>query len=278
MRQKSTLGLKAKLLIILLILTFACSIDAEATLATVSISGVAKGDIFYYVMYAQYSSNTLGAPIQVPAFEANNTDWVRIEITGVNGSVVYHVYTLHFKDGSEQNIKGQTDVAINAWKQDNLVFRGIPICPSNLNVGDAIPSVQLTINETVTRNWLGVERQTNHVAWNSSLEFGNCYFDRQTGMLLEMYREHTFVNSVTGESVKKTDIVKMTRSNAWSTDKGEYFFISTLFIAAATCGVSGTMLSHKKKEYNKLKITPYRSRFQASIVYAYCDSLIRSLT
>jgi hypothetical protein len=34
-------------------------------------------------------------------------------------------------------------------------------------------------------------------------------------MLVDLYRVHSFINSVTGEVINKADFVKMTRSSLW---------------------------------------------------------------
>src|SRR4030042_1011865 len=107
-----------------------------------------------------YTSSDPYAVIDVPPFERNTTDWVRIDIADVSGSVVHQVYTLHFKNGVETKFELQTDLD-----------------PRNA---------------------------------------GDCYFDKKTGVPFEIYRVHKFTNKVTGETVEKTDIVKMTRSNLWA--------------------------------------------------------------
>src|SRR3989304_2127435 len=123
--------MKAKSLTIILMLLLSSFAGAITASAKALEPGVAKGDVFYYKMYGVFSSSDPNATINVPPFEANNTDWVRIEITGVSGSVISHVYTLHYKNGIEERINGQTDVASNSGYTNG--FRGVPICPANLN-------------------------------------------------------------------------------------------------------------------------------------------------
>src|SRR3972149_2329599 len=174
--------------VVTLLLCLSLFVCAKATSAETWTPGVAEGDVFYYIMYGHFSSSDPNAVIHVPPFEANNTDWVRIEITGVSGSIIYHVYTLHFKNGTEDRIEGQTDLSGDSGGDG---FRGVPICPANLRAGDTLSTVQLTINETVIRIYPDGERETNHVSWNSPLDYGDCYFDKKTGMLVELYRVHT---------------------------------------------------------------------------------------
>ncbi|UCF45332.1 MAG: hypothetical protein JSW44_01490, partial [Candidatus Bathyarchaeota archaeon] len=97
----------------------------------------------------------------------------------------------------------------------NFTEKGVPICAANLDVGDPLPTVELTIRETVIRICSSGERETNFVSWNTSEDWGHCYFDRKTGMLVELYRVHSFVNPVTSEVINKADFVKMTGSSLW---------------------------------------------------------------
>jgi hypothetical protein len=207
----------------LLFASFAALFCLSAVLIIVSTQrqmvGVHKGDSFTYYMGADYTSTSLNATVKVPEFEANNTDWVRIDITGTLGNVVNSTYTLQYKNGTEQYIDGQTDVSRNIWNFSQIQFKGVPIIPANLKTGDKASSLDLTINESVTRMCLGEERQLNHITWINELEQGDLYFDKETGMLVDMYRAHTFLNNDTGEAVTKGDIIKLTGTNAWSSGK-----------------------------------------------------------
>ena len=186
---------------------------AFRALAENQTSGLAKGDVFYYEMYAEYSSSNPDVVIQVPPFEANNTSWVRIEITDVSNSIISQVYTIRYLNGNEIRVKGQTDLTDPSGYSNN--FRGVPICKANLNVGDDILGGQLVVNDTQTRIFLGSTRQLIHTSWSSPIDYGECYFDRQTGILTELFHVHLYINPETNESINKTDIVKMTNSSLW---------------------------------------------------------------
>ena len=206
--------MKKAIYAVVLLLGLTCLANLQATSFRNWEPGVAKGDFFYYEMYGIFTSSNPNAVIEVPAFEQNNTDWVRIDITSVSGSVVYQVYTLHFKDRTEK-FEFKTDLDPNKLGRFNFSEKGVPICAANLNAGDPLPTVQLAIKETSIRTYSSGEREANVVSWNISDDWGRCYFDRKTGMLVDLYRVHSFINSVTGEVVYKADVVKMTRSSLW---------------------------------------------------------------
>jgi hypothetical protein len=173
--------------------------------------GVSSGDYFTYEMYGVYTSNRSNSSINVPSFERNSTDWVRITITSVSGSVISQVYTVHYADGSETSFSFQTDVNPNNQGTFKISEKGVPICASNLKAGDRIPTAEVTLNQTIIRD----SRETNHASWNVSDDRGDIYFDRQTGMLLEIHRTHIFANNATGEVVEKTDVVRLIQTNSW---------------------------------------------------------------
>lgn len=58
-------------------------------------------------------------------------------------------------------------------------------------------------------------RETNHAFWNSSIDWGDIYFDRETGMLIELHRTHRFVGDNNEEVVNKTDVIVITDTNRW---------------------------------------------------------------
>jgi hypothetical protein len=192
---------------------------------------VSEGDSFVYEMSAEYVSTVSNETVEVPEFEANNTDWVRIDITGVNGSLISQVYTLRYKNGTDQVITGQTDLTNgSSYMQESGGFRGVPFCPPNLSAGDSLQTLQLTINETLTWSFPSGNREVNHIYWTSSLEVGDLYFDRETGVLLDMYRQHAFINQVTGEVVKKADLIKMESSNLWTIPEFPTFLVPALIL------------------------------------------------
>lgn len=232
--------------IAILVLFLSCFAGAKVALARTLAPGVSEGDAFYYQMYGVYTSDNPNAAIEVPAFEANNTEWVRIEITGVSSSIIYHIYILHFKNGTEQVIGGQTDLTRSLNFSSG--FAGVPICAANLNVGDKVSTVQLTVNKTLMRSYPSGKRETNYVSWNMSEDWGYCYFDKKTGMLVDLYRVHSFVNSTTHEVIKKADVVKMTNSSLWVVPEFPTFLFPLLLIIGVTIGASFYRIKEKLTE------------------------------
>lgn len=176
--------------------------------------GVQSGDYFTYEMYGVYTSNRPNTTIAIPQFEQNTTDWTRINITRVSNSTIYQIYTLHYKNGDEKYFSLETDV--NPQNQNTFnISQGVPVCATNLKPGDRIPTAQIILNDTVTRIYADNIRETNHAQWNITAEWGDIYFDKQTGMLVELQRTRRFVNSITGMVVEKTDVIRLISTNRW---------------------------------------------------------------
>lgn len=193
---------------------FSCFASINATYVDVWKAGVSRGDFFYYEMYGVFTSSDPTMTIEVPAFEQNNTDWVKIDIINVSGSTVHQLYTLQFKNRTE-TFGLVTD--LDPSNADKLSFHelGVPICAANVKVGDSLPTVPLTIQETEHRSYSNGNRETNVASWNTSTDWGRCYFDKKTGMLVDLYHVHSYVNQNSGVTVYKADIVKMTYSSLW---------------------------------------------------------------
>jgi hypothetical protein len=207
------MNLKPAALAILLLLSLTLTSTAGSLQAWKP--GVADGDYFYYEMYGHWVSNHPNETLQIPQFEYNNTDWTRINITAVEGTIVHQTYTLHYKNGSETSFNFTCDV--NPESNVGLQFnqKGVPLCAANLTIGDTMPTDQTIIDETVNRAYVSGLRETNHASWNSTVDWGDIYFDRQTGMLVELCRTHRFASNTTDEIVDKTDIIKITSTNKW---------------------------------------------------------------
>jgi len=222
--------MKAKSLIIVLSLLLSCLAGTTAASAEASAPGVAKGDVFYYNLYGICNSSDPDAMSASPC-EANDTDWVRVEITDVSGSVISHACTLHYKNGSMERVEGQTDTACSSSFDGD--FRYVPICPANLSIGELMQAVQLTVNETLDVDCPDGLREMNHVVWSNSVDCGECYFDRETGMLVELCRVHLYTNPATGEVVSEEDVVKMTSSSTWVVREFPTYLAPSLLIVMA---------------------------------------------
>lgn len=196
--------------ILLLLLTI-----VNATSSRTFTPGVAEGDYFTYEMYGIYTSTIPNTTIIIPEFEKNNTDWTQIKITGVASSTIEQTYTLYFKNDSEYQFYFETNVNPKNQEPFKISEKGVPICAANLNPGDKIPTANLTLNDTVSRAYSDGRRELAYARWGQTDEQGEIYFDRETGMLVELKRTHKFTNPYTGNVIEKTDVIELIDTNRW---------------------------------------------------------------
>ncbi len=197
-------------LTIALILVFGLLSSVTAPTPKGKTPGVLGGDYFTYKMYGIYTHRNEGE-LAIPTFERNNTEWTKITIIAISGSVIHQTYTLRMLDGREVTFDFKTDVNPNNQGMFRIADKGVPICAADLEPGDRIPTAELTLDETIIRDG----RQVNHAFWNVSDDWGDIYFDRQTGVLIEIHRTHTFINSAKNDLVEKTDVVCLIDTNRW---------------------------------------------------------------
>jgi len=203
-----------KIQFVMLFFSINILIITKQNLAIDQIAGVSPGDFFYYEMYGYFISDDPNMTINIPSFEANNTDWVKIEITNISSTIIHHTYTLNFYNGTQEIFEGQSSILNSSGL--NQDFKGVPICPANLEKGDMILSLPLKIKTTLKWTYPSGNREVNYVQWNESDDIGSCYFDKKTGMLLDLNRTHLYTNPITNQTIKKIDIIKMIQSSLWT--------------------------------------------------------------
>ena len=213
--------------------------------------GVSSGDIFYYEMYGNFDSDDPNFLSRIPPFEKNSTKWVRIEITKTTNNTIYHTYTLNFNNGTKQEIKAKTSLISNSNESQNFI--GIPICPANLTKGDWLPNLPLKINNTLLWSYPEENREVNLVQWQKLDDFGYCYFDKKTGMLLSLNRTHLYINTQNNQTIKKTDIIKMTQSNVWNMQPQNSLPIISILLLSLIM-----LLYYFAKKLTKKKFFPLR--------------------
>jgi len=236
--------------LIFLINTFA---NANKDIPLDQIAGVSTGDVFYYEMYGYFESDDPNLIIDVPPFERNNTEWIRIEINTIFNTSIYHTYVLKYFNGSQEVIKGLTSLVNDSLLDHD--FRGIPICSANLKKGEYLPNLPLKINKTLIWTYPEGDLEVNYIHWTSPDDFGYCYFDKKTGMLLDLNRTHLYINSKTNQTIRKTDIVKIIQSSLWKI-KSSNFLPNFLILILCSALITGYLIKKKitKKIAYKMKI------------------------
>jgi len=187
------------------------------------------GDRFEYggidVTWSSNDPNATKDPYGLGFGYYNQTEWVRVDITGVSGTNVTLQTIVHFKNGTEEIGGGWIDVDTG----DNVNATNM-IIGANLNEGDPIYTAgdysNWFINETTTRAYPDSTRETCHInmtyAYNYTIPPDtdvdyfysmNFYWDKATGIMVEDSFQMT---NLTGEYLTTWSMTfSITESNVW---------------------------------------------------------------
>ncbi|MEJ2272500.1 MAG: hypothetical protein P8X91_08510 [Candidatus Bathyarchaeota archaeon] len=139
--------------------------------------GVNVGD---WAKYEVSTSVSEGSQELVDELSDVDIDWLRLEVENVSSGSVIIELTAHFINGTEET---------DSIDSDELGF----IVEADLQEGDSIIAPyleqELTIDSTLSREYVGSNRFVNLIEVSSGLGLNNTYmafFDQETGILCEM--------------------------------------------------------------------------------------------
>ena len=192
--------------------------------AQVAVPGVAEGDVFTYDIMGLVSSKDSNATVPEQFLELNMTEWYKVTITKVSGPEVSINTVQHFKNGTEISGTGTVDVDTGI---SNPARGFYAIYAANLRAQSRVrpngPD-RSTVNETISRSYgAGDTRETNYLtiitqyydADDPSItytEIGNTYFDRQTGMLVEL----RYISVYNDPKITLTLLWKIKETSVWA--------------------------------------------------------------
>ena len=176
-----------------------CAWAQDATMV-----GVKAGDNFTYRFYVLWSSTGTGQVVPEELSDWNRTISIHLAVTDVVPTIAYIETTRTMSDGTNSSSQGFIDVNSGRGVDAQLFIIG-----ANLAAGDkAYPestaeavaagaaAASFTIDETLTRSYLGTSRTVNRCSERTtnvtSGDSGStdAYYDKETGILLEMNTEN----------------------------------------------------------------------------------------
>ena len=216
------------------------------------IVGVAYGNLFTFGdVSVSWSSNDPSATVPEFLEDFNNTEWIQMLVVDISGTNVTFQWVTHAKNGTEKTEGYQVDI------DTGLGNATMAIISANLNVGDSLYTSgsysSSRINETITRIYPDETRVTNH--FNVTTEYNvtgvyshlstNYYWDRPTGMLVQMSQEATMQ---VGENITAWGMsIAITDSNAWVVPE----FPTCLFIPLVLIVLTVAIIFHKQRLLKK---------------------------
>ena len=237
----------------------------SGAIAQTRIPGVAVGNTFKYTYTFEMnvdnskSETILTELLQTLIDQTKNIDSAQVTITDVSGTKVTMQTVLQFKNGTQQSNTGVTDVSTGIGDSS------LPLIAANLTANDPIydGNDYETINETITQTTAFGERQVNHQSITMNYDvseeelsgFGitgplsqtnaqNTYWDKQTGMLVEMsYKMQSRSEQINADI--SIDVV-LVDSNVYTIP--EYPTIIMVFAALAVSTVAVVKVRFGKKQ------------------------------
>jgi hypothetical protein len=191
-------------------------IRAREGAAAVEYTGVKAGD---WVKYDNSISWTGSGTEPSSVTEFKQFEWQMFRIQSVIGDALLE-YTIHFKNGTDQRVPLTGDYTAKGIYGSGLLF------PPGLKKGDTFQSfaapglgtfipgydpsiVNVVVNDTVTRNYMGSSRSVNVLSLtvSSSRGFGSetVYWDQKTGVLLEVVLQASRPDGTVQSSMKASE-------------------------------------------------------------------------
>ncbi len=154
--------------------------------------GVSEGDWFTYGFSFDYSSedSEMEIPQDIPFDYLGGGEVIRFDVLGVSGSNVTGQFSVSYENGTEEIVTGGVNVATGEGDFANWLIS------SGLDAGDYVYSSMMDemINETVMLQTETGMIETSHIEYSIGEPVGdtyymfgvNMYWDRQTGVMIEM--------------------------------------------------------------------------------------------
>jgi hypothetical protein len=166
--------------------------------------GVKAGDNFTYSFVASWSSTDPNQIVPQEFSDLNKTLSIHFNITDTSSVTAYVDVTRFNRDGSQVADGGFINVVSGRGVEAQLF-----IIQANLTAGDKVypdsdpaavsagaSAESFTISDTTTLTYLGTSREVNHYYETKTDSDGtvirDAYFDKTTGVLLELTISHSF--------------------------------------------------------------------------------------
>ena len=180
--------------------------------------GVSVGDTFTFDVSSFWSPSAANAVVPQGLLEINQTELFRVTITDVTDTMVTTFDVWLLENGTVRNSTGLVNVE-TGYNSGGFW----PVVAANLGKNDLLhPAGQngITVDETIMREYPSGARETNHFTFNyegNDENYGyyiaesDYYFDRATGMLVELYDRSTFLST----NMQGAILWKIKESNVW---------------------------------------------------------------
>ncbi len=232
------------------IFMFLCFLGSQINFTKAISPGVSPGNEFIYDIEYIFSSTNQSIVIPESLLDLNKTDYYQVTITEIVEKKVSFQTKWGFINGTE--IEGTGSINLETGIAGVGDFWAI--IGSNLNTGERIHPIypdHIFINDTQIRNYgSGGNRETNLIDLTFTyvdqedpsiyfVEYSQTYFDKQTGMLVELIDSTVYTDPVATETLTW----KIKETNIWVVPEFPSGLIISLFMISSLIGV----VYYKKK-------------------------------
>ena len=235
---------------VIMVFMLLCFISSQINFTKAISPGVSPGNEFIYDIEYIWSSTNQSIVIPETVLDLNKTEYYKVTITEVEGNKVSFQTKWVFINGTE--IEGTGTINLETGLAGVGEFWAI--IGSDLNAGERIHPIYpdyVSINDTQTRNYgSGGNRETHLVDLTFTyvdqddptryyVEYSQTYFDKQTGMLVELIDKTVYTDPVATETLTW----KLKETNIWVVPEFPSVLIISLFMISSLLGV----IYYKKK-------------------------------
>ncbi|MGB9841871.1 MAG: hypothetical protein ACPLKZ_04005 [Candidatus Bathyarchaeales archaeon] len=217
-KKRSYTGYLLAIVIIAILITAVIILTYFETKSQVRVPGVSVGDTFIYDIIGFWNVSAVNTTIPQRMLDMNQTAAFRVTIINVTATMVTTRETWIFKNGTEYNSTSMVNV------ETGYNTGGFwPIVAANLGKNDLLhPAGQnkIAVNDTIIRHYASGPRETNYFklkyegrddAYGYYVAEVDYYFDKATGMLVELYDASNFISMGTQGAIWW----KLKESNVW---------------------------------------------------------------
>lgn len=192
----------------LLVCALSTAVIYEVWAQTPTVLGLKAGDNFTYSFEVIWNSTDSTQSVPQEYVNMNQTISIHINVTDASGTTAYVTVTTIMRDGTSPSSPGFVEVSTGRGEGAQLLVIG-----ANLNAGDQVyprsdatavaagaAAAPFTITDIVSTAYLGSLKTTDHyyerVTNSTTGDYTdrNAYYDRDTGVLLEMTLQHYYAS------------------------------------------------------------------------------------
>ena len=231
--------MKTNLVLVAVVIFFITLFLTGTAIAQTVVVGVDQGNTFEYAYNLSWHSTNPTATVPAAYLELNNTEFMKISVVNVTGSLINIDLTKHFKNGTETTQNGNIDVDTQLLDIPYSVL----IIRAGTNPGEKIyPSGgHSTLNETSTRTYpigkIETIRYISQETSDTSNETTEIFFDRANGVGVEYNWEGNQTSDSYMTTTKETLLL-----TSWVVPE----FTSILIPTLAVIAITATLIVWKK--------------------------------